>query len=148
MEGELGSGDKTALLMKSGSGKRGRFYRRNSVNSLRNEFVSRLPDKVRSGVDAESPFRIDVSKTGGLTRGLSLSLSLCLPRFSLCGKWEMRLLSAFHFSCLVAKKLLVEERNFYLKLHYKTIGFLITFFWVIYLHFGREKAIKFLFFNR
>ncbi|XP_017983744.1 PREDICTED: metal tolerance protein 4 [Theobroma cacao] len=69
MEGELGSGDKTALLMKSGSWKRGRFYRRNSVNSLRNEFVSRLPDKVRSGVDAESPFRIDVSKTGGLTRG-------------------------------------------------------------------------------
>ncbi|XVF04570.1 hypothetical protein REPUB_Repub05bG0095400 [Reevesia pubescens] len=63
MEGE------SALLVKSESGKRGRFNRRNSVNSLRNEFVSRLPDKVRSGLDAESPFHIDISKTKGLTPG-------------------------------------------------------------------------------
>ncbi|XVF04572.1 hypothetical protein REPUB_Repub05bG0095500 [Reevesia pubescens] len=63
MEGE------SALLVKSESGKRGRFNRRYSVNSLRNEFVSRLPDKVHSGLDAESPFHIDISKTKGLTPG-------------------------------------------------------------------------------
>ena len=111
MEDKSGSGVKTALLVKSESGKGGRLNRRNSVNSLRNEFVSRLPDKIRSGQDAESPFHIDVSKTKELTQGLSLSLSLSF--FSLCGKnWEMPLFSAFQCSCLVSKKMLVEERNF------------------------------------
>ncbi|XVE78791.1 hypothetical protein DITRI_Ditri14bG0006400 [Diplodiscus trichospermus] len=69
MEGESNSSVRTALLVKSESGKRGRLNRRNSVNSMRNEFVSRLPDKVRSGLDAESPFHIDVSKIKGLTQG-------------------------------------------------------------------------------
>ncbi|XP_022754335.1 metal tolerance protein 4-like [Durio zibethinus] len=69
MDGESSAGVKTALLVKSESGKRGRFNRRNSLNSLRNEFVSRLPDKVRPGLDAESPFHIDVSKNKGLTPG-------------------------------------------------------------------------------
>ncbi|XVF69751.1 hypothetical protein PTKIN_Ptkin11bG0106800 [Pterospermum kingtungense] len=68
MGGESGSGVSTALLAKSESGKRGRLRRRNSVNTLMSEFVSRLPDKVRSGLDAESPFHIDVSKTKGLTQ--------------------------------------------------------------------------------
>ncbi|OMP03389.1 Cation efflux protein [Corchorus olitorius] len=62
-------GVKTALLGKSESGRRVRFSRRNSVNWLRNEFVSRLPEKVRLGVDDESPFHIDISKTKGLTKG-------------------------------------------------------------------------------
>ncbi|OMO73122.1 Cation efflux protein [Corchorus capsularis] len=66
MEGE---GVKTALLGKSESGRRVRFSRRNSVSWLRNEFVSRLPEKVRLGVDDESPFHIDISKTKGLTKG-------------------------------------------------------------------------------
>ncbi|CAA2987717.1 metal tolerance protein 4-like [Olea europaea var. sylvestris] len=46
-----------------------RLSRRNSVNSLRNEFISRLPDKVRSGVDPESSSLFDLSRTMGLTKG-------------------------------------------------------------------------------
>ncbi|GLT70651.1 hypothetical protein SLA2020_427150 [Shorea laevis] len=68
MEGESGSGTKTPLLSRSGR-RSGLLRRKNSVNSLRKEFVSSLPDKVRCGVDDESPFDIDVSKTKGLTKG-------------------------------------------------------------------------------
>ncbi|KHG29762.1 Metal tolerance 4 [Gossypium arboreum] len=67
--GGSNSGVKTALLTSGENGKRVRFVRRNSVNSLRNDFMLRLPDKVRTGLDAESPFDIDVSKTKGLTQG-------------------------------------------------------------------------------
>ncbi|GKV45939.1 hypothetical protein SLEP1_g52965 [Rubroshorea leprosula] len=68
MEGESGYGTKTPLL--SGSGRRsGLFRRKNSVNTLRKEFLLRLQEKVRCGVDDESPFHIDVSKTKGLTKG-------------------------------------------------------------------------------
>ncbi|GLT65176.1 hypothetical protein SLA2020_376220 [Shorea laevis] len=68
MEGESGYGARTPLL--SGSGRRsGQFRRKNSVNTLKKEFVLRLPEKVRCGVDDEAPFDIDVSKTKGLTKG-------------------------------------------------------------------------------
>ncbi|TYJ02690.1 hypothetical protein E1A91_A13G247000v1 [Gossypium mustelinum] len=67
--GDSNSGVKTALLTSGENGKRVRFVRRNSFNSLRNDFMLRLPDKVRTGLDAESPFDIDVSKTKGLTQG-------------------------------------------------------------------------------
>ncbi|KAH1033579.1 hypothetical protein J1N35_045753 [Gossypium stocksii] len=67
--GDSNSGVKTALLTSGENGKRVRFARRNSVNSLRNDFMLRLPDKVRTGLDAESPFDIDVSRTKGLTQG-------------------------------------------------------------------------------
>lgn len=67
--GDSNSGVKTALLTSGENGKRVRFVRRNSVNSLRNDFMLRLPDKVRTGLDAESPFDIDVSRTKGLTQG-------------------------------------------------------------------------------
>ncbi|GLU19503.1 hypothetical protein SLE2022_357520 [Rubroshorea leprosula] len=68
MDGESGYGTKNPLL--SGSGRRsGLFRRKNSVNTLRKEFVLRLPEKVRCGVDDEPPFDIDVSKTKGLTKG-------------------------------------------------------------------------------
>lgn len=40
-----------------------------SVNSLRNEFISRLPDKVRGCVDLESSSLVDLSKASGLTQG-------------------------------------------------------------------------------
>ncbi|GMI84180.1 hypothetical protein like AT3G58060 [Hibiscus trionum] len=70
MEGESNSGLRSALLTKSESGKRGRFTRRNSVNSLRNDFMLRLPDKVRAGLDSESPYDIDDSKTKGLSSGV------------------------------------------------------------------------------
>lgn len=53
-----------------------RLSRRNSVNSLRNEFISRLPDKVRSGVDPESSSLFDLSRTMGLTKGSYLTLFL------------------------------------------------------------------------
>ncbi|KAF8403932.1 hypothetical protein HHK36_012039 [Tetracentron sinense] len=58
----------TSLLIVQGNGSV-RFNRRNSVNSLRSDFFSNLPDKVRSGVDPETPFDIDISKTKGLSEG-------------------------------------------------------------------------------
>ncbi|KAA8549621.1 hypothetical protein F0562_001361 [Nyssa sinensis] len=53
------------------NGWRGRLTRRYSVSSLRNNFLERLPDKVRSGLDLESANAslIDLSKTTGLTEG-------------------------------------------------------------------------------
>ncbi|KAM3740885.1 hypothetical protein ACB098_08G133400 [Castanea mollissima] len=62
---------KSPILGASRSGRRvGRLSRRYSVNSLRSEFVSRLPDKLRSGIDPESdPFDLDFSKASGLSKG-------------------------------------------------------------------------------
>lgn len=40
-----------------------------SVNSLRSEFISRLPEKVRGCVDLESSSLVDLSKASGLTQG-------------------------------------------------------------------------------
>ncbi|KAL0460484.1 UNVERIFIED_CONTAM: Metal tolerance protein 4 [Sesamum latifolium] len=54
---------------RGGSGRRRRLSRRYSVNSLRTDFLSRLPDKVRSAVDPESPSHIDLSRAGGLSKG-------------------------------------------------------------------------------
>ncbi|XP_028751707.1 metal tolerance protein 4 isoform X2 [Neltuma alba] len=73
MDGSSDSDPRSPLLMKDdrstkangGGGRRGRLPRRNSVNSLRSEFVSKLPDKVRSGLDSES-FDVDFSRTGVL----------------------------------------------------------------------------------
>ncbi|KAG0492369.1 hypothetical protein HPP92_005767 [Vanilla planifolia] len=42
---------------------------KNSASSLRGEFLSRLPEKVRTGVDPEDPSRIDISRTQGLIPG-------------------------------------------------------------------------------
>ncbi|KAF4365996.1 hypothetical protein CsatB_015640 [Cannabis sativa] len=55
----------------SDNGRRNRrLSRRYSVNSLRTEFVSRLPEKVRSGFDVESsPYDIDLTRTTGLSGG-------------------------------------------------------------------------------
>ncbi|KAA3485918.1 metal tolerance protein 4-like [Gossypium australe] len=66
--GDSNLGVKTALLTSGENRKRVRFVRRNSVNSFRNDFMLRLPDEVRTGLDAESPFDIDVSRTKGLTQ--------------------------------------------------------------------------------
>ncbi|CAL9054781.1 metal tolerance protein 4-like [Musa acuminata AAA Group] len=46
-----------------------RVPRKNSVNSMRGEFVARLPEKVKHGVDPERPFTIDVSRTRDLLEG-------------------------------------------------------------------------------
>ena len=50
------------------------------MNSLRNDFITKLPEKVRSGLDPESPspLDLDLSRVSGLTKGISLSLSLCV----------------------------------------------------------------------
>ncbi|XP_022157336.1 metal tolerance protein 4 [Momordica charantia] len=66
---------KAALLgeamKRGGSGRRGgRLSRRYSVNSLRSEFISRLPEKLRSRLqDVESPYEIDLSRSPGFCRG-------------------------------------------------------------------------------
>lgn len=60
-----------------------RLSRRYSVNSLRTEFVARLPDKVRSGLDVESsPYDIDLSATKGLSSGLLEKLCLVTEKMS------------------------------------------------------------------
>ncbi|CAL9208725.1 metal tolerance protein 4-like [Musa acuminata AAA Group] len=46
-----------------------RVARKNSVHLMRGEFVARLPEKVRLGVDPERPFTIDVSRTKDLNEG-------------------------------------------------------------------------------
>ncbi|KAI8562037.1 hypothetical protein RHMOL_Rhmol03G0003800 [Rhododendron molle] len=43
--------------------------KRNSVASIKRDFFSKLPEKVRSGLDPETPFQIDLSKITGLIEG-------------------------------------------------------------------------------
>ncbi|OIT04395.1 PREDICTED: metal tolerance protein 4-like isoform X2 [Nicotiana attenuata] len=43
--------------------------RRNSVTSMRCDFFSKLPRKVKTGLDPEEPFLLDLSKTTGLIDG-------------------------------------------------------------------------------
>ncbi|XP_020599454.1 metal tolerance protein 4-like [Phalaenopsis equestris] len=43
--------------------------RKNSVRFLKRDFLSRLPAKIQSAVDAEDPSRIDISKTKSLSAG-------------------------------------------------------------------------------
>ncbi|KAH6765844.1 Cation efflux family protein [Perilla frutescens var. hirtella] len=72
-ETKIGGGDTKSPLLEAwkrgGSGRRGRLSRRNSVNSFRTDFISRLPDNVRSAVDPEFPSHIDLSKAQGLSEG-------------------------------------------------------------------------------
>ncbi|KAE8036999.1 hypothetical protein FH972_009627 [Carpinus fangiana] len=70
-----GSSPKSPLLVQEGrrASRRRLLGRRNSVNSLWSEFVTRLPDKVRSGLSGLDPestsFDRDFSRTKGLTKG-------------------------------------------------------------------------------
>ncbi|KAK9941367.1 hypothetical protein M0R45_017973 [Rubus argutus] len=69
MEEKSDSGLKASLL---GSGGRSRrLSRRNSYNTLLRDFVSRLPPKLRAGIDpeSESPDNIDYSRVSGLSQG-------------------------------------------------------------------------------
>ncbi|KAL1370291.1 hypothetical protein HN51_000576 [Arachis hypogaea] len=50
-------------------GRRSRLSRRNSVNSLRTAFLSKIPDKVRSSLDAESLSNLNLSLSTALTPG-------------------------------------------------------------------------------
>lgn len=82
MEGNSGSDPARPLLANrdnnsaENGGQRSRLSRRISVSSLRASFTSKLPDKVRSGLDSESPFDVDLSSTTALSKGLPLILSL------------------------------------------------------------------------
>lgn len=62
-EGDMDDG-KVPLLVENGGWDIRR--RRYSVTSLKNEFFSKLPDKVQPGLDPESPFDLDLSMTSGL----------------------------------------------------------------------------------
>ncbi|KAJ3699180.1 hypothetical protein LUZ61_002885 [Rhynchospora tenuis] len=65
-----GEGKMSDPLLKGGTASASRPPRRiESVRSLRSEFVSRLPDKIRSGLDPEKPFSVDLSRSKGLTKG-------------------------------------------------------------------------------
>lgn len=84
MEGG-GEGDdhmRVPLLLSEDGGKINEYGRerccRNSVASLKCDFFSKLPEKVRSGLDPETPFHLDLSKTTGLIEGTKNSLFLCL----------------------------------------------------------------------
>ncbi|KAH9611747.1 hypothetical protein KSS87_012086 [Heliosperma pusillum] len=68
MEGN-NSGQNSPLLQKSPTRLGRRLSRRNSVNSLRTEFISNLPNKLRHGLDLECPYDVDFSKTSTLTPG-------------------------------------------------------------------------------
>lgn len=60
---------KTPLLSTGEDSKHVRRNRRNSVTTLRGDFLSKLPEKVRRGLDPEAPFSVDLSKTIGLIQG-------------------------------------------------------------------------------
>lgn len=65
---------------KNGGRSHTRLTRRNSVNSLRASFLSTLPDKIRSGLDSESPYEdINLSSTA-LSKGLSIVICVCIKR--------------------------------------------------------------------
>ncbi|GAB2286995.1 Metal tolerance protein 4 [Dionaea muscipula] len=64
-----GDSDHRSPLL-SGNGRRAPLSLRNSLSSLRTDFLSRLPDKVCSGVDVESSaIDIDFSRASTLTKG-------------------------------------------------------------------------------
>ncbi|XP_072953395.1 metal tolerance protein 4-like isoform X1 [Typha angustifolia] len=65
MEGRGGGEERNPILETRPSAPRRRY----SVNSLRSEFLARLPEKIRAGLDPEKPFHIDLSRTKGLNQG-------------------------------------------------------------------------------
>ncbi|KAF4369000.1 hypothetical protein CsatB_019561 [Cannabis sativa] len=75
MEGGGGGFDnvKAPLLLSSvESGtpiENGRVHKSNSVTTLKSEFFSKLPEKVRSGLDPEALLNLDFTKTTGLLEG-------------------------------------------------------------------------------
>ncbi|KAI3414746.1 ZT_dimer domain-containing protein [Psidium guajava] len=64
-------GPRSPLLTANAGRRSGRsLRRRNSVNTLRTEFVEKLPEKIRSGLDVESgSCDIDFARTRGLSKG-------------------------------------------------------------------------------
>ncbi|CAN6279835.1 unnamed protein product [Urochloa humidicola] len=64
MEGD----DRKAPLLGAG-GRPPSLRRRDSARSLRSSFLSRLPDKVRAGLDPERPADVDLARAKGLSQG-------------------------------------------------------------------------------
>lgn len=73
MDGNSGSDPTRPLLSAIHDGQTTKIIRRNSVNSLRSAFLSTLPDKVRSCLDSESPFDVDLSNATALSQGMKLT---------------------------------------------------------------------------
>ncbi|BFG38295.1 hypothetical protein CerSpe_245690 [Prunus speciosa] len=71
MEGGLNHMIKTPLLSceDERANKHGLVGSSNSVAAMKCDFLSKLPDKVRSGFDPEAPFHLNLSKTTGLIEG-------------------------------------------------------------------------------
>ncbi|OIW14104.1 hypothetical protein TanjilG_19483 [Lupinus angustifolius] len=65
----LAKDDDVVISATEHGGRRRLGSRRNSVNSLRTSFFSKLPEKIRSSLDAEAPFDSDLSSTPALTEG-------------------------------------------------------------------------------
>lgn len=61
--------DAQTPLLSSEDSKKEEKLRHNSVARLKCDFFSKLPDKVRVGLDPEAPFVVDLSKTKGLIEG-------------------------------------------------------------------------------
>lgn len=70
-------GPRSPLLTANAGRRSGRsLRRRNSVNTLRTEFVEKLPEKIRSGLDVESgSCDIDFARTRGLSKGLLVRIA-------------------------------------------------------------------------
>ncbi|AQK75336.1 Putative metal tolerance protein C3 [Zea mays] len=66
MEGD----DRRAPLLAAGGGRPPSLRRRDSARSLRSSFLSRLPDKVRAGLDPEHLADVDLSRAKGMSRGV------------------------------------------------------------------------------
>ncbi|CBI29996.3 hypothetical protein VitviT2T_012850 [Vitis vinifera] len=62
---------KTPLLSTKGEkpNQHERIRGRDSVTALKRDFFSQLPEKIRSQLDPETPFELDLSKTNGLVEG-------------------------------------------------------------------------------
>ena len=76
-----GGGDDARAPLLAGPGRR-----RNSVASMRGEFVSRLPKKVLDAVDPERPSHVDFSRSKGLPEGSRLQI---LPLLALSDHFSL-----------------------------------------------------------
>ena len=98
----------------NGNGHRLGLSRHNSVNTLKNDFISRLPDQLRSAIDPESPYDVDFSEVPNLTPGIT-PFVLCYISFFWGGGEEQKgfflVLGKRLFCFLVRPRILAESRS-------------------------------------
>lgn len=46
----------------------------NSINTLKSNFLSKLPEKLKKNLDPETPLHLHVSKTSALSQGISICI--------------------------------------------------------------------------